>query len=131
MPTATQQRSALCGGAIHQKDAQAKKNYEMAIIIVGTNTRTHASLSPSRSLTLFDAIESNSTTALNRSSAAGDAAWGCTRVVVVVGGWVCVVVVATVAVALVGTSCRVRSARSCDVAVYIYVSVFVSVSVCS
>lgn len=84
------------------------------------------SLSTSRSLTLFDAIESNSTTALNRSSAAGDAAWGCTRVVVVVGGWVCVVVVA---VALVGTSCRVRSARSCDVAVY--VSVFVSVSVCS
>lgn len=85
-------------------------------------------LSPSRSLTLFDAIESNSTTALNRSSAAGDAAWGCTRVVVVVGGWVCVVVAAA-AVALVGTSCRVRSARSCDVAVY--VSVFVSVSVCS
>lgn len=42
---ATQQRSALCGGAIHQKDAQAKKNYEMAIIIVGTHTRTHASLS--------------------------------------------------------------------------------------
>lgn len=39
--TATQQRSALCGGAIYQKDTQAKKNYEMAIIIVGTHTRTH------------------------------------------------------------------------------------------
>lgn len=34
--------TALCGGAIHQKDAQAKKNYEMAIIIVGTRSaRTH------------------------------------------------------------------------------------------
>lgn len=45
-------------------------------------------ISLSRSLTLFVAIESNSTTALNRSSAAGDDAWGCTRVVVAVGGWV-------------------------------------------